>query len=129
MNFKFFRNNIPDEPAGVTLRDYPVITGRFPEEYIDRSIERERNIERMTALANARRAEMLIQQPLSTNNRPAVFLNLNRRRDDISDIEWEYMMMAQRRRLIDHMFEQGMIMHTITSQDENGFSLRTEILF
>jgi hypothetical protein len=63
------------------------------------------------------------------NNRPAVFLNLNRNRNTIDETEWTYLLRQQRVNLIEHMWEQGMISHTIVSQDINGFSLRTEINF
>lgn len=66
---------------------------------------------------------------LSIDNRPAVFINLNRNRIDISELEWDYLLQEQRKNLIDYMWEQGLISHTIISEDENGFSLRTEINF
>lgn len=66
---------------------------------------------------------------LSINNRPAVFLGLNRDRDTISEQEWETILRGQRTHLIERMWEQGMIIQTIISQDENGFTLRTEINF
>jgi uncharacterized tellurite resistance protein B-like protein len=42
---------------------------------------------------------------------------------------WEHLIEEQRKKLIEDMWEQGMISHTIISQDENGFTLRTEIIF
>ena len=66
---------------------------------------------------------------LTTDNRPAVFLQLNRGRDTFSDEEWSYLIKEQRRRLIEHMWEQGLIIQTIVSQDEYGFTLRSEINF
>ena len=114
MGFKFFKQNIPDEPVEirtVTLRDYPVVTGRFPEEYINR-IE-----------------QTITQSRLTTDNRPAVFLNLNRNRDTISDEEWLHLLRQQRVLLIERMWEEGMIRHEVISQDEYGFTLRTEINF
>ena len=69
------------------------------------------------------------QVPLTIDNRPAVFLNLNRNRDTISDQEWNSIIQRQRSQLIEYMWQQGMIMHTIISEDEYGFTLRTEILF
>jgi hypothetical protein len=66
---------------------------------------------------------------LTTDNRPAVFLNLMRNRNDIDESEWTQMLRRQRINLIEYMWEQGMISHTIISQDEHGFTLRTEINF
>lgn len=66
---------------------------------------------------------------LSINNRPAVFLNLNRPIETISEEERTHMLRQQRIHLIERMWEQGMILQTIISQDENGFTLRTEINF
>jgi hypothetical protein len=60
---------------------------------------------------------------------PAVFTNILRPRDSISDELWMNITRGQRMRLIELMWHQGMIMHTIVSQDDNGFTLRTEILF
>jgi hypothetical protein len=65
--------------------------------------------------------------PLSVDNRPAVFLNLSRNRDTISDEEWNSIITRQRHVLIDYMWTQGMVTTEIISQDENGFTLRTEI--
>lgn len=67
--------------------------------------------------------------PLSVDDRPAVFLNLNRRREDIPELEWNYILERQRRSLIEFMWNRGNISHTIISQDESGFTLRTEINF
>jgi hypothetical protein len=60
---------------------------------------------------------------------PSVVLRLNRNRNTISELEWDSIIQQQRRQLIEYMWQQGMIMHTIIYEDENGFSLRTEILF
>ena len=65
--------------------------------------------------------------PLSVDNRPAVFLNLSRNRDTIPDEEWNSIITRQRHVLIDYMWTQGMVTTEIISQDENGFTLRTEI--
>ena len=65
--------------------------------------------------------------PLSVDNRPAVFLNLSRNRDTISDEEWNSIITRQRHVLIDYMWTQGMVTTEIISQDENGFTIRTEI--
>ena len=51
----------------------------------------------------------------------------NVRRQDISDEEWLHILKQQRYRLMDVLFEEGFISHEIISQDENGFSLRTEV--
>jgi hypothetical protein len=68
-------------------------------------------------------------QQLSVDNRPAVFVSIFRNRDNISDEEYAHLLIQQRRNLMDLMWERGNIMHTIVSQDENGFTLRTEINF
>jgi len=70
-----------------------------------------------------------VPQVLSTDNRPAVFLSLNRNRDTIDETEWTHTLRRQRVNLIEYMWEQGMISHTIISQDANGFTIRTEINF
>ena len=99
MGFKFLEQNIPDQPE---------YTEDIRNNYLNGFVG---NI------------------PLTTDNRPAVFLQLNRNRDTFSDEEWSYLIKEQRRRLIEHMWSQGHIMHTIISQDENGLTLRTELLF
>jgi hypothetical protein len=48
-------------------------------------------------------------------------------RQNISDEEWLHILKQQRYRLMDKLFEEGFISHEIISQDENGFSLRTEV--
>jgi len=58
---------------------------------------------------------------------PAVFTTILRNRDAISDEEYTHLLREQRRLLIERMWETGQVMHTIVSQDENGFTLRTEI--
>lgn len=75
------------------------------------------------------RFEEQIAQQLTTDNRPAVFLRLERRRNDVSNREYEIVTMNERRKLIEHMYREGMIMHSIVSQDEDGFTIRTEINF
>ena len=75
------------------------------------------------------RFRQLVEHQLSVDNRPAVFLHLNRNRNTIDDNEWNYILLQQRRNLIDYMWENGMIVQTIISQDIDGFSLRTEINF
>jgi hypothetical protein len=103
MGFKFLNQNIPDQPETVEA-----VQDRFME------------------LVNHRLENQLA---LSTDNRPAVFLNLSRNRDTISEQEWDSIIHAQRRQLIEYMWQQGMVMHTIISEDEYGFTLRTELLF
>lgn len=73
--------------------------------------------------------ELVNHNRLSVDNRPAVFLNVRSTRDQIPDQMWEHVIQEQRKKLIEHMWEQGMVSHTIVSQDENGFTLRTEINF
>ena len=99
MGFKFLGQNIPDEPE--------TVEGAY---------------DRFNQLVNN-------QLILSVDNRPAVFLNLNRGRATISDDEWSHILQQQRRFLIEDMWERGMIIQTVISEDMNGFSLRTEINF
>lgn len=122
----------------------------LPIDYED--FERERRIERLRNMATNRRNEMSEEEleyhrgmaeigemlhieeilhttRLSVDNRPAVFLNLMRDRDTISEQEWNNIIQRQRTILIEHMFQQGMVIHTVISQDENGLTLRTELLF
>ena len=68
------------------------------------------------------------ESPLPVLRDPSIVLRLNRSRDTISDQEWNSILEHQRRRLIQFMWDQNMISHTIIFQDEYGFSLRTEIL-
>lgn len=103
MGFKFLKQQQPpDEPAHITQE-------RF-RQLIEHQLHNTIN-------------------PLSVDNRPAVFLQLNRNRNTIDDNEWNFILQQQRRNLIDYMWEQGMVVQTIVSQDIDGFSLRTEILF
>ncbi len=106
MGFKFLKTEeIPDQPDHITQE-------RFNE-----------------------LVEHQLQQPqpdylrLTTDNRPAVFLNMMRNRNDIDEGLWTQMLRRQRVDLIEYMWEQGMVSHTIISQDEFGFTLRTEINF
>lgn len=109
MGFKFLTENLPNRAR----------------EAFNRVLER-RRLEQNNIFIQP---ETIEYNPLTTNNRPAVFINLNRNRDTFSDEEWSYLIKEQRRRLIEHMWSQGHIMHTIISQDENGLTLRTELLF
>ena len=103
MGFKFLNQNIPEQPEYITQERFNELVGH--------------------------QLTMNVNNPLSTHNRPAVFLNLNMDRDSIPEQEWNHIIERQRRSLIEYMWQQGMIMHTIISQDQNGFTLRTEILF
>jgi len=120
MRFKFFDNNIPNEPSHIT-RD------RFMELVQARLNTTDEDIEYHRAMLEIE--DMMEPTPLSVDNRPAVFLNLNRNRDTISEQEWNSIIQRQRSQLIEHMWQQGMVIHTIISEDQNGFTLRTEILF
>ena len=102
-DFKFFKNNIPEQPEYITQERFNELVGH--------------------------QLTMNTHNPLSINDRPAVFLNLNINRDSIPEQEWEHILQRQRRSLIEYMWQQGMIMHTIVSQDNNGFTLRTEVNF
>ncbi len=62
--------------------------------------------------------------PVSTS----VILRVPRNRDDISDEIFGDLCKAQRLQLIEKMWLQRQVTQTIISQDENGFTLRTEIL-
>lgn len=99
MGFKFLGQNIPEQP-----------------ETVEGAYERLHNL-----VDN--------QLRLSVDNRPAVFLNLNRHRDTISNEEWLHLLRQQRIQLMEYMWDSGMVMNTIISQDEYGFTLRTELNF
>jgi len=58
---------------------------------------------------------------------PAVFVSILRNRNTIDDNEFNFILEQQRRNLMEHMWETGMIVQTIVSQDIDGFTLRTEI--
>lgn len=73
--------------------------------------------------------ETLRRHDPEQNSPPAVFTSVLRNRDTISDEEYTHILRQQRRYLIESMWETGQVMHTIVSQDDNGFTLRTEILF
>ena len=105
MGFKFLKNNIPNEPETV-----------------------EGTYDRFHELVN-HQLNISMQHPLSHQNRPAVFLNLSRNRDTISEQEWNSIIQQQRVQLMEYMWDQDMVIHTIVSQDEYGFTLRTELLF
>lgn len=99
MGFKFLSKNIPDEPE--------TVEGAY---------------DRFNQLVNN-------QLSLSVDNRPAVFLNINRHRDTISNEEWLHLLRQQRVQLMEYMWDSGIVMNTIISQDEYGFTLRTELNF
>lgn len=120
INFKFLNNNIPNEPQsleGARDRFMELVNYQLSEQQIQMMVRGTED--HYNQLGN----------PISTDNRPAVFLNLTRNRGTISDNEWNSIIEHQRRQLIDYMWQQGMIMHTIVSEDEYGFTLRTELLF
>jgi hypothetical protein len=103
MGFKFLKSKeVPDQPDHITQERFnELVQHQLQPEYLR----------------------------LTTDNRPAVFLNLMRNRNDIDETEWTQILRRQRIDLIEYMWEQGMVSHTIISQDEFGFTLRTEINF
>jgi hypothetical protein len=68
-----------------------------------------------------------LPNPVPLTDAPAVYLRLERNRDTISQQEWTHLLRQQRQLLIERMWEQDMIRHTVISQDDNGFTLRTEV--
>jgi predicted RNA methylase len=62
-------------------------------------------------------------------NAPAHYFRTNMRREDIPEEQWYSILRQQRQRLAERMWEEGMVSHSIISQDENGFTLITEFLF
>jgi len=56
-----------------------------------------------------------------------VFVSVSRTRDSLSDEQFADICKEQRMQLIESMFEQGQLTQTIVSQDNIGFTLRTEI--
>jgi len=104
MGFKFLNTEqIPEQPEHITQERFNELVGH--------------------------QLTMNIHNTLTTDDRPAVFLNLNRNRNTINELEWNYILQRQRNSLIEYMWRQGYILHTIVSQDENGLTLRTEINF
>jgi hypothetical protein len=103
MGFKFLKDNVSDQPDYITQERFNELVGY--------------------------QLNMNVHNPLTVDNRPAVFLNLNRERDTISDDEWNHILKRQRESLIQYMWEQGMIIQTVISQDQYGLTLRTEINF
>jgi hypothetical protein len=68
-----------------------------------------------------------LEAELERQRATALFLNVPRNRNEISDELFADISKAQRVQLIEKMWEDGLITHTIVSQDDNGFTLRTEI--
>lgn len=133
MGFKFFTNNEPfvayPNPNRAREAYMRLIEGRIRDTQVlppDQPETVEDTYDRFHELINH---QLNNELRLTTDNRPAVFLQSNRGRDTFSDEEWSYLIKEQRRRLIEHMWEQGLIIQTIVSQDEYGFTLRSEINF
>ena len=103
MGFKFFENNIPNEPDHITEEGFNDLVNH--------------------------QLTLNTQNTLSIDNRSAVFLHLSRNRDNINELEWNHILQKQRKSLIENLWRQGYITHTIISQHENGLTLRTEINF
>jgi len=132
MGFKFLQNKQEDEFERVLQQ-------QFPNEGLPNPIDRHEEVERdevneilsrMTIIeGEVPQTETLRRYDPEGELPPAVFTNILRPRDSISDELWMNITRGQRMRLIELMWHQGMIMHTIVSQDDNGFTLRTEILF
>lgn len=68
-----------------------------------------------------------LPNPIPLTDAPAVYLRLERNRDTITPQEYTHLLRQQRQLLIERMWEQDMIRHTVISQDENGFTIRTEM--
>ena len=124
MRFKFLNNHHLNIPTRERFHEMIEERRREVESYTPEQYERFMQIH-----SDEMEIETFEPNQLSVDNRPSVFLRLERNRDTISENEWNYMIQLERRKLIEYMWEQGMIMQTIISEDENGFSLRTEINF
>jgi hypothetical protein len=58
---------------------------------------------------------------------PGLFISFPTNRNEMNDRLYEDICKAQRVLLIERMFDNGLVTQTIVSQDDNGFTLRTEI--
>lgn len=63
----------------------------------------------------------------NTNNIVSYFRD-TRPRESVSDLEYNHILEAQRRRLMSQLYESGRIMHYISYQGPDGYTLVTEIL-
>ena len=70
-----------------------------------------------------------LEAELERQRATTLFLNVPRNRNEIDDELYADICKAQRVQLIEKMWEDGLVTQTIVSQDENGFTLRTEINF
>lgn len=120
MGFKFFGKN--DDAGQLTNR---INRERFFELVNARRTRNEEEVEYHRAMLEI--DEMMNPTEISLIEPPAVYLRLERNRDTISDDEWNSIIQRQRSQLIELMWQQGIVMHTIISQDDNGLTLRTEV--
>ena len=70
-----------------------------------------------------------LEAELERQRATTLFLNVPRNRNEIDNELFADICKAQRVQLIERMFEDALVTQTIVSQDENGFTLRTEINF
>jgi hypothetical protein len=106
MGFRFFQNNDRDMDAEferMLQLNFPAADGELPQ------------------------TETLGRYDPDGTASPAVFTSVLRNRNDISDEAFDDICKAQRVQLIERMFEYLFVTHTIVSQDENGFTIRTEL--
>lgn len=112
-DFKFFGKNVEERDEADVMRErdevYDMLQRtHFPEGEIPQT-------------------ETLRRYDPELHGMPGVFTSILRNRSDISDASFADICKEQRLQLIEQMWEDHMVTHTIVSQDENGFTLRTEI--
>lgn len=115
MSFKFLKEEqVPDVPEHITQERFQELVAHQLDNPFDNTnfFEPQPEYNRLT-----------------TDNRPAAFLTINLNRNEVSDEQMTALLRQQRTVLIEQMWEQGMIVQTIVSQDEFGFTLRSELNF
>ncbi len=58
---------------------------------------------------------------------PTVFTRINRNRNDLSDREFEVFLTSERHKLFYRLWNNQHISHTVIYEDDNSFTVRTEI--
>lgn len=96
--------------------------------FFDKNENDDQSFERIFDEAERLEAQLDRYDPeLHGSPEPAVYTRINRDRDSITDEEWDSIIRQQRHALIEHMWRQRWVTTTTISQDENGFTLRTEL--
>jgi hypothetical protein len=122
-----FPSDGPPNPDALTRYD-PELHGPLTDEEIIERDEVNEILSRMTITdGEVPQSETLRRYDPDFTLPPAVFVSILRNRNTIDDNEFNFILEQQRRNLMEYMWEQGMIVQTIVSQDIDGFTLRTEI--